>query len=220
MTSTYLTQRGRSLRSIRRAAFTLGLSIFAATGAGYSASARAQTGASDITIETLSTRPNFVTGGDVLVKISYPANQALPLWVTLNDRDITGKFHWNIEPNTWLGLVDNLQLGPNVLRVRGKSPSGIKDQSLQLTNYPISGPVLSGPHLQPYVCMTDQFYLPDGTYLGPSTDENCSAPTQVQYIYKSTSGIFKVLPSTQRLPADVATTTITNGTVVPYVVRF
>jgi len=42
----------------------------------------------------------------------------------------------------------------------------------------------------------------------------------VQYVYKSTSGIFKVLPSTQRLPADVATTTITNGTVVPYVVRF
>jgi hypothetical protein len=74
--------------------------------------------------------------------------------------------------------------------------------------------------LQPYVCMTDQFYLPDGTYLGPSTDANCSAPTQVRYVYKSTGGIFKVLPSTQRLPADVATTTITNGTVVPYVVRF
>src|SRR6266852_2321688 len=77
MTSTYLTQRGRSLRSIRRAAFTLGLSIFAATGAGYSASARAQTGASEITIETRSTRPNFVTGGEVLVKISYPGSSAL-----------------------------------------------------------------------------------------------------------------------------------------------
>src|SRR5437773_4026326 len=214
MTSTYSTER--SLGSLRRAVFTVGLGLIAATGAGHSMFARAQT--SDITIETLSTRPNLVTGGDVLVKIAYPANQMLPLWVTLNDHDVTGKFHWNAAPNTWVGLVDGLQVGTNVLRVRAKSPSGIKDQSLQLTNYPITGPVLSGPHLQPYVCMTDQFYLPDGTYLGPSTDANCSAPTQVRYVYKSTSGIFKVLPSTQRLPADVATTTISNGTVVPYVV--
>jgi hypothetical protein len=30
--------------------------------------------------------------------------------------------------------------------------------------------------------------LPDGTKLGAATDANCSAPTKVQYVYRSTAG--------------------------------
>src|ERR1700704_5346536 len=85
-------------------------------------------------IAAVSSRPDTVSGGSVLVKISYPANQLLPLFVTLNDHDTTGVFRPGPEPNTWMGLVSGLQLGSNVLRVRSKSPAG--DQSLQLTNYP------------------------------------------------------------------------------------
>src|SRR6266550_1322353 len=116
---------------------------------------------SSLQIAAVSSRPDTVSGGNVLVKISYPANQILPLWVTLNDHDTTGVFRAGSEPNTWIGLVSGLQLGNNVLRVRSKSPAG--DQSLQLTNYPITGPIFSGPHEQPFFCMTQNFPIPGST---------------------------------------------------------
>src|ERR1700730_9150953 len=184
--------------------------IIAAALTGHALLAGADPAVSGISIETLSSRPNLVTGGNVLVKISYQPGMVLPLWVTLNDHDVTGKFRAT-QANTWTGVVEGLQLGSNTLRVRAKSSTGIRDESLQVTNYPITGPVLSGPQLQPYFCMTDQFYLPNGTYLGPPTDNNCSAPTQVQYVYKTTGGIFLPLPSTRALPADIAMTTTSDG---------
>jgi hypothetical protein len=172
-------------------------------------------------VETISTRADYVTGADVLVKVRYKHdNRNHPLHITLNGRDVSAAFHAGDEPNTLVGLVTGLVDGKNLLRVRGNGSSGIKDETLELTNYPRSGAVLSGPPVQPYICMTDRFFLPDGTTLGPATDNDCSAPTQVKYVYKTTGGIFKALPSTQSLPEDVATTTTSDGAVVPYVVRF
>ena len=68
--------------------------------------------------------------------------------------------------------------------------------------------------------MTDIFIMPDGSYLGPSTDAQCSAPTKVQYVYKSTNGPFFPMSDVNRLPSDVAMTTTLSGVTVPYVVRF
>ena len=44
---------------------------------GYTASA------APLSITTLSTRADLVTGGDVLVRVDYPAGQLLPLWIRL-----------------------------------------------------------------------------------------------------------------------------------------
>src|SRR5260221_11971854 len=76
--------------------------------------------AAPIAITTLSTRAASVSGGDVLVKIDYPAGQRLPLWVTLNDQDVTGQFRTGTAPNTWMGVVTGMNVGNNVLRVRTK----------------------------------------------------------------------------------------------------
>jgi hypothetical protein len=173
-----------------------------------------------VKIETLSTRPNMVSGGEVLVEITYSAVRAPLLRITLNERDVTGKFRAGAEPYTWIGLLDGLKVGRNILRARGKGPTGMIDQRLQLTDYPSAGPIFSGPQIQPYQCMTDKYILPDGSYLGPSTDVQCSAPTKVQYVYKSTNGKFLPMPDLTRLPEDVATTTTLAGITVPYVVRF
>ena len=67
----------------------------------------------------------------------------------IGDHDTTGKFHAGSEPNTWIGLVTGLQSGNTVLRVRAKSPAGIRDESLHLNNYPITGPIFSGPQFNP-----------------------------------------------------------------------
>ena len=212
-------QSARATFGNTRALLVAGIT-FAVFLTGQPVSVSADPAISGLLIETLSTRPNIVSGGDVLVKVTYPAGQLLPLWITLNDQDTTGKFHAGSEPNTWIGLVTGLQIGNNVLRVRAKSPAGMLDESLQLTNYPITGPIFSGPQLQPYRCMTDIFIMPDGSYLGPSTDAQCSAPTKVQYVYKSTNGPFFPMSDVSRLPSDVAMTTTLSGVTVPYVVRF
>ena len=64
-----------------------------------------------------------------------------------------------------------------------------------MTNYPITGPVFSGPHQKPFVCQTEVWDL------GAPLDENCSAATKVTWMYKSTvpvqgrgASAFKPLP--------------------------
>jgi hypothetical protein len=70
-----------------------------------------------------------------------------------------------------VGLVDGLHDGANTVAARwGRSAHG----SLIATNYPITGPVFSGPRLQPFVCQTEVFTLPDASKLGPPLDADCS----------------------------------------------
>jgi Tannase-like family of unknown function (DUF6351) len=167
-------------------------------------------------IRTLSTHADRVSGGDVLVEVRVP-NAKLPWLVTLNGRNVSEAFHPGEKPNSLIGLVTGLVLGKNRLVIRG---GGLGRDSLIVTNYPIKGPIVSGPHLQPHICQTQDFTLPDGNKLGPPTDADCSAPTQVHYIYRSTAGgAFQPLSNTSSLPADVAMTTTLTGVTVPYVVR-
>ena len=172
-------------------------------------------------IRTLSTHPDRVSGGDVLVEISYPnANSKFPLVVTLNGRDVSAAFRAGEKPNTLLGLVTGLALGKNTLAVEGRG-WGMPARSLELTNYSIKGPIVSGPYLQPFICQTDVFNLPAGLgTLGAPLDPDCSVATRVDYLYRSTAGgAFRQLPSTTVLPGDVAMTTTRHGVTVPFVVR-
>ena len=99
----------------------------------------------------------MISGGDTLVQLSYAPGQRLPLVVKLNGNDVTGSFRAGAVPNTLVGLVSGLQVGNNTLRVLSKSPA--TDQSFTLVNYPITGPIFSGPHQTPYNCETTQSNL-------------------------------------------------------------
>ncbi len=170
-----------------------------------------------IQIRALSTRPDRVTGGDVLVGVRPPATGALV--VALNNRDVSGAFQTVAGSDEMVGLVTGLTVGRNLLTVRGKT-WGVADESLALTNYPLTGPVISGPPQQPFVCQTDTFKLPDGSTLGPALDANCSTATRIQYVYLPIGAKeFKLLPPTGTIPLDVATATTTTGKTVPFVVR-
>jgi hypothetical protein len=179
----------------------------------------AQGTASKIDIRTLSTHPDRVSGGDVLVEIVPSGGSRSAPQVTLNGRDVSSAFHSAPPSRGSIGLVTGLRLGTNTLNVAGKS-WGVADASLDLTNYPITGPIVSGPHINPFVCQTDTFKLPDGSTLGPPTDADCSSPTRIQYVYlPKNAAEFKSLPTTSELPDDLATTTTIGGKRVPFVVR-
>jgi uncharacterized tannase-like protein DUF6351 len=167
-----------------------------------------------LTISTLSGTADRVSGGDALVEITFQRGDHLT--IRLNGQDVSSAFHPGPAPNSLVGLVTGLVLGRNTLTVEGRRAR----RTLHLTNYPIKGPIVSGPHIHPFICQTESFHLPDDTTLGPPIDSDCSVETQVNYVYKSTEdGTFRPLPDPTVLPPDVARTTNSEGVTVWYVVR-
>jgi len=180
-------------------------------------------------IEVLSARPDAVTGGDALVRVTVRKNVALnEMRIKLNGADVTSAFVANGAARTLTGLVTGLKLGENLLEVidpRGNvQGKGRADADIVLTNYPIQGPVFSGPHEQPFACATQQFNLPGGAgNLGAPLDANCSINRRVDYFYKSTTNTGNTLTQwpagATAYPANLVRINTTTKTNVPYIVR-
>jgi Tannase-like family of unknown function (DUF6351) len=159
-------------------------------------------------VTVLSSRPDMVSGGDTLIEIKTTGAQKLQ--VKVNGRDVSQVFHADATRGSMIGLVDGLRLGPNTLIVK----AGSATTKLQLVNHPITGPIVSGEHLKPYFCNTEE------SGLGKPLDADCSAPAKIEYFYRSNAGSFKPLadPKAAR-PADLVQATTTEGKTVPYIVR-
>jgi len=164
-----------------------------------------------------------VSGGDVLVRINAPPGVGInDLIVLLNGQNITGAFRPEAGRHSLLGLVDGLAVGQNSLMAKAIGPNNetYRSANLTLTNYPITGPILSGPHEEPFYCMTQLFTLPASTNtLGPALDADCSITTRVDYVYRTTAGTFQPLTNLTSYPPDLAQTTTSEGKSVPYIVR-
>lgn len=158
-----------------------------------------------LTITVLSnTKPEFVSGGDVLLRVS----RAEHVRVRLHDRDVTAGF--TAQPDgTLLGVVRGLRDGANT--ITASSGRG-RPASVRVVNHPRTGPVFSGHQQVPFYCQTEEFGL------APAHQPLCDAPTTVQYQYRTTAGEFAPLADPTSRPADLATTTV-RGERVPYIVR-
>jgi hypothetical protein len=158
----------------------------------------------DLTVTVLSnTKPEFVSGGDVLVRVSRDDH----VRVRRNGTDVTSGF--TAQPDgTFLGVVRGLRDGRNTISASTRD----RQASVRVVNHPISGPVFSGPQQRPFYCQTEAFGL------APAQQPLCQAPSVVRYAYKSTSGQFKPLADPATRPADLATANVA-GVTVPYVVR-
>jgi hypothetical protein len=168
----------------------------------------------DFRIRTLSTKPELVSGGDVLVRIDVPRKVSLQsVRVELNGRNISGAFRADAAARTLTGLVTGLKLGPNTLEASVSGKGHGASERLTLTNHPISGPIFSGPHQTPFICETEVFGL------GPALDEDCSAPTKVRYLYFTTANAFRTYDPAGPRPADLARTTTIEGNTVDFIVR-
>jgi hypothetical protein len=184
-----------------------------------------------IQISTLSSRPQLVSGGDVLVSIKLPPSiESSQLRVTLNGQDITSAFVADGASHSPLGLVTGLRLGKNSLIAwSANSRNGSARARLTLTNHPSTGPIISGPHQEPFICTAAQYKIYSGLYgiepiddttLGPPTDAQCSFPTKITYLYMPKGGTaLKPLPDAKVLPEDASQVTTLAGTIVNFVVR-
>jgi hypothetical protein len=172
-------------------------------------------------------RPEFVSGGDVLVSVTLPAGvQPSAVRLTLNGGDVTSALR--ADPSgRMMALVGNLNDGANAL----VATAGRATSKLTVVNHPVAGPVISGPHETPFICETEKFNLMSGGVAGKALDADCSIATRVDYVYRSTAPAapagrgrgsettFKPLPDPKTVPSDVAMITTSLGAQVPFIVR-
>lgn len=206
------------MRAGHAAVALLGAAWLAGCGGGSGVSAP------DLQLVALSSQPEWVSAGDVLVRVQGRVPEGIRVQVRLNGTDVSSAFRADADGQL-VGLVAGLAVGENQLELsshKGGNQSALGVAQLRLVNHPRNGPMFSGPHEQPFACQTDSFVLADGvTRLGAPLDADCSVATRVDYVYRNTAEppAFVALPSRTALPADVARTTTSDGRDVPYVVR-
>lgn len=187
----------------------------------------------DLQLGVLSSAPDQVTGSAVLLTVEGDIElindelDNLELW--LNDSEI--------EPARMLQrngrleiLLDGLELGDNQLELHHSQYGEL--YSMTLTSYPETGPVFSGPQQYPFVCTVDTELgiqpLVDSqeegypVYEGESVvgySRDCTIEPRVDFLYRTTGNSYAALPGDGSRPADMATTTLTDGRVVDFVVR-
>lgn len=152
-----------------------------------------------------SPRPDLVSGGDALVQVAGVGKGPVQLSVNGVAADMLRP---SPQPGAMVGLVTGLRDGRNILTAR----AGRRTARLEVINHSKDGPILSGPHMLPYECRTVE------AGLGQAVDNNCNAPTRVEWFYRTTANAFKPLPDGAR-PSDVAQTTTIEGVTLPYIVR-
>lgn len=165
-----------------------------------------------IDLLTVSTLPDAVTGGDVLVAVrGVGDNDALT--VLRNGVDVTPAFSATAN-ETFRGLVQDLAVGSNTITAVVRGPAGERRAVLDIENHPVSGPVLSGPHQQPFFCQTE------AVGLGAPLDSDCRFEPRLQWFARQITQDFVELEDPfSDYPPGTITTQTEDGRSVPWVVR-
>jgi hypothetical protein len=195
-----MTMRARS----RRIAVCL-MAMWGLAGAAAATDKPAAAKPTGLSIHALSSRPDMVSGGDALVEVRG-ATKGVKL--ALNGKDVSGDLRLDPASHTLRGLIGGLEVGKNTLA----ATAGAAKASLTLTDYPLAGPIVSGPHIMPYECRTEE------SGLGKPLDADCNAAPRTDYFYRTTGGKFEALANPADRPADLAMASV-DGASVPYVVR-
>ena len=195
--------------------------------------AKAQDDGNSVRLRVLSSKPEYVSGGDARIEVRAAPGlrDKVELWLNGARLDAT-----LAETDAGLeGVISGLKVGANTLEVRHRSGNGQPRDQLQLTNYPITGPMFTGPQQTPFVCTTiqgavnrqplvDSASAPgypvrdaQGNLLGYS--RNCSIDSFVSYQYRGTAGALKPLPPDGSRPADMSQATLADGRTVDFIVR-
>ncbi len=179
-------------------------------------------------VQVLSSRPDMVTGGDALVKVTGVT--AAPT-VSVAGKDVAVTFAADPKGG-FVGLLTGLTNGSNAVVVK----QGSDQKAVTLTNYGINDTLFAGPQQQPYICENDIHKL------AKPSDAQCAAPTVIEYWYRSStlvpapapaapvagagpippaspSTVWKVFNPNGARPTDIAMTTTSEGKTVPLIVR-
>lgn len=160
---------------------------------------------------TLSTLPDAVTGGDVVIAVRGLSEDDT-LAVTRNGVDVTPMFS-RTDDGQWHGLVEDLDDGVNRITASAQGTAGSRRATLEVINHPSTGPVISGPHQQPFFCRTEE------SGLGQPLDAHCSFEVRYQWFARSALGFTELEDPYAPYPPGTFGTRTADGRSVPWVVR-
>ena len=186
---------------------------------------------SEIGVRVVSTQAHLVSGGDALIEVIASASSGDELQLTVNGESQTVEFAVTDAEDgnaSYRGLVTGLRVGDNTIEV----DVSYGRAAITVVNYPITGPIISGPHQEPYFCLGElapgrrgerpRFAIGNEDYLDDTPlDNSCSLATRVDYVYRSTMPDAAFLPFIDigQRPLDLATITTIEGVEAPYIVR-
>lgn len=183
-----------------------------------------------LALETVSNHAHLLSGGDVLLAVTSNVN-AQAIQLQLPD----GATYSAIAPASgssdeyaYQTLVSGLPLGTSTI----SAEAGAARASMQVTNYSLSGPIISGAQQSPYYCVDElapdrdgnarQFAIGNGEYLAAdAVADDCSIATRIDYVYLSADSDvgFRPLDELSARPQDLAYTETTQGEQLPFIVR-
>jgi len=134
----------------------------------------------DLTLSTVSTRAELVTGGDVLVRVSGPAVAEGEVVVEVDGEPADVAFRaerHQRSPDAEIGLLEGFADGDHLVEVTAADETA----ALVVTNHPLTGPVFAGAHLEPWICHTEE------AGLGPPQDEHCTVDPRTSVEHASTA---------------------------------
>jgi hypothetical protein len=190
--------------------------------------------ASGLTLRVVSSRPDQVTGGTVLLAIGSGELSVDPQSVQFSTDGHTLeilRFENAVNGPQW--LLSGLPLG--TVEVQARAANGNQLTAIELDSHPVTGPLLSGPQQYPFVCSSvlewgvqplvdhqEEWGFPvlsdSGDVIGYSKD--CSVEPFVEYHYLNTAGEYLPMPSDGSRPADMSTTTLSDGREADFIVRW
>ena len=189
-----------------------------------------------VTLRLLSGSPKYVSGGDARIEVKAAQELQDKLTFLLNGEKITPPLV--ADGNRMEGVVSGLVTGDNLLEVQHvrRDSTGVSD-AIRLTNYPLTGPMFTGPQQQPFICRTQEsglgqplvdnqdgighpvFSDPGKTLIGYSS--YCAVPPRILYVYYTGDSFRPFDPATgyDKPPPDLKTIRTASGASVPFVVR-
>src|SRR5512133_4225477 len=108
-----------------------------------------------VRLSVLSSSPEYVSGGDARIEVRAARGLQDKLTFWLNGEKITPSLV--ADGNRMEGVISGLVNGSNLLevvQVRGNG-RGVSD-AIRLANYPLTGPMFTGPQQQPFLCRTQE----------------------------------------------------------------
>lgn len=199
-----MVQRLIRARTVLAVLVALGLAT-SCSGEGEGEQAGADVAAeSQVAVEAISTRPDMVTGGDVLVSVA--ASEVSE--VTVDGATAEVDFAPASDGESSVGLVTGLPEGTSTIEV--STPEGAGE--LVVTDHPRNGPVFSGERIPMTVCTTHNFGLAD------STPPECSAETEVTPGWIDGEGKVHTVGDVSEIPPEAAGVSV-DGVEVPAVLR-
>ncbi len=105
-----------------------------------------------VELSVLSSAPQWVSGGDARIHVRAAPGQRDKIELVLNGRRHVVELEE--VPDGLEGVVSGLRLGDNRLEAKHRH-AHVRD-AITLTNWPITGPMFTGPQQTPFVCTATQ----------------------------------------------------------------